>query len=295
VIDMLENGFWTGPIMDQHIHLDKNNLFLGAVDDFFIAGGTAINLVHKPDFNNLPKSLNDYQVAYNETLEMANEIREKYEISVNVILGPHPVTWEKQIIPLGIDRATELHIQAVDLALEHIKEKNAVCLGEVGRPHYPVNDKIWGFANELLLQIMQKAAENKVSIQLHVEDNGSKTYSDISRMCKISKLPKKRTIRHFAPADISSDFTQGISSTINVGKGCIKEIIETLPESESYWGMETDYLDDLNRPGAVLGPKTVPKRTQELSQTLWKSDYSDNKIIDLMLNIHSKWPNELYP
>lgn len=25
--------------------------------------------------------------------------------------------------------------------------------------------------------------------------------------------------------------------------------------------METDYLDDLSRPGAVLGPKTVPKRT----------------------------------
>ncbi|WP_231624173.1 hypothetical protein [Methanobrevibacter arboriphilus] len=25
--------------------------------------------------------------------------------------------------------------------------------------------------------------------------------------------------------------------------------------------METDYLDDLTRPGAVLGPKTVPKRT----------------------------------
>ena len=25
--------------------------------------------------------------------------------------------------------------------------------------------------------------------------------------------------------------------------------------------METDYLDDIQRPGAVLGPKTVPKRT----------------------------------
>jgi TatD-related deoxyribonuclease len=28
--------------------------------------------------------------------------------------------------------------------------------------------------------------------------------------------------------------------------------------------METDYLDDKTRPGAVLGPKTVPKRTHEL-------------------------------
>ena len=28
--------------------------------------------------------------------------------------------------------------------------------------------------------------------------------------------------------------------------------------------METDYLDDKTRPGAVLGPKTVPRRTLEL-------------------------------
>ena len=28
--------------------------------------------------------------------------------------------------------------------------------------------------------------------------------------------------------------------------------------------METDYIDDLSRPGAVLSPKTVPKRTLEL-------------------------------
>ena len=28
--------------------------------------------------------------------------------------------------------------------------------------------------------------------------------------------------------------------------------------------METDYIDDLLRPGAVLGPKTVPKTTFSL-------------------------------
>jgi len=28
--------------------------------------------------------------------------------------------------------------------------------------------------------------------------------------------------------------------------------------------METDYIDDLRRPGAVLGIKTVPRRTRKL-------------------------------
>lgn len=28
--------------------------------------------------------------------------------------------------------------------------------------------------------------------------------------------------------------------------------------------METDYLDDKTRPGAVMGPRTVPRRTRKL-------------------------------
>nr|WP_243687842.1 hypothetical protein [Methanobacterium formicicum] len=28
--------------------------------------------------------------------------------------------------------------------------------------------------------------------------------------------------------------------------------------------METDYLDDRTRPGAVMGPRTVPRRTRKL-------------------------------
>ena len=36
-------------------------------------------------------------------------------------------------------------------------------------------------------------------------------------------------------------------------------------ESASHGFMlETDYMDDPRRPGAVLGPKTVPKRTRQL-------------------------------
>jgi len=291
---MLEDGVWKGPIIDQHIHLDRNNRFLDAISDFEQSGGTAINLVHKPDFYNLPKTLDEYRIVYDETLDMAEIVKDKFEIDVSVILGPHPVSWEKQIVTLGIEKSSELHLQAVELALEHISEKNAVCLGEVGRPHYPVNSDIWKLANELLLKIMKRAAKEKVSIQLHVENNGVQTYSDIAKMCEISKMPKKRTIRHFAPPDISGDFTNGISSTVNVGKGSIAKVVETFSRSNSIWGMETDFLDDFRRPGAVLGPKTVPKRTQQLCQKLWESDISDNEIITLINNVHSKWPKEIY-
>ena len=285
---------WEGPILDQHMHLDRKNRYLDAVSEFVNSGGTAINLVHKPNFSDLPLSISDYQIVYDDTIEMAREIREKFGIKVSVILGPHPVSWEKQIHTIGLEKATTLHIQAVKLAIEYISLGKAVCLGEVGRPHYPIDSDIWDSANNLLLEIMKMAAKIKISIQLHVEDNGKKTYSDLAKLCDEAGLPRHLAIRHYAPANIRSDFTQGLSVSVSVGKGSISEIVESLPYCDSYWGMETDFLDDKNRPGAVLGPKTIPKRTQQLAEELTISGYSSEQIDEIMENIHSTWPRILY-
>lgn len=292
--NMFNHGRWEGPILDQHMHLDRNNRFLDAVSEFVNSGGTAINLVHKPNFSNLPLSISDYQSAYHNTIEMAREIREKFGIQVSVILGPHPVSWEKQIHTIGLQESTSLHLQAVKLAIQYISSGEAVCLGEVGRPHYPVDSQIWDAANDLLLEIMKLAAEEKISIQLHVEDDGEKTYSDLAKLCDKAGLPRHLAIRHYAPANISSDFTHGLSVTVSVGKGSISKIVESLPNCNSYWGMETDFLDDKNRPGAVLGPKTIPKRTHQLTEKLRQSGYSVEQINEIIENIHFNWPQILY-
>jgi TatD-related deoxyribonuclease len=276
------------------MHLDRKNRFFEAVNEFVISGGTAINLVHKPDFSNLPKTPSDYRKAYQNTLEMATEVRNKFGITVSVILGPHPVAWEHQIHTMGLEKSSSLHLQAVKIALEYISSGHAICLGEVGRPHYPVSDEIWDASNDLLLKIMKLAAEAKTSIQLHVEDNGEKTYSDLAILCDKAKLSRHLAIRHYAPANISEEFTHGLSVTVSVGKDSISKIVETLPMSNSYWGMETDFLDDEKRPGAVLGPKTIPKRTQQLSSLLIKNGYSEGQVSEILNNIHFNWPQILY-
>jgi TatD-related deoxyribonuclease len=276
------------------MHLDRKNRFFEAVNEFIISGGTAINLVHKPDFSNLPKTPSDYRKAYQNTLEMATEVRNKFGITVSVILGPHPVAWEHQIHTMGLEKSSSLHLQAVKIALEYISSGHAMCLGEVGRPHYPVSDEIWDASNDLLLKIMKLAAEAKTSIQLHVEDNGEKTYSDLAILCDKAKLSRHLAIRHYAPANISEEFTHGLSATVSVGKDSISKIVETLPMSNSYWGMETDFLDDEKRPGAVLGPKTIPKRTQQLSSLLIKNGYSEGQVSEILNNIHFNWPQILY-
>ena len=292
---MLEKGKWVGPIVDQHMHLDRTNLFLDAVADFSSSGGTGIMLVHKPSFSHtLPIDLEGYREAYSDTISMADEVRTEFELEVGVVLGPHPVAWEKQIPELGIEASSELHLEAVSLALEYIDSGHAHCLGEVGRPHYPVREEIWERANDLLLEILSMASSSRTSVQLHVEENGHTTYNELSQLCISSGISSERAIRHFAPPNVSADFTHGLSATVNVGKGSVETIVETAREAKSPWGMETDFLDDNRRPGAVLGPKTVPKRTQELCSSLLYEGWSENEVESLLTKVHSEWPESLY-
>ena len=292
---MLEKGKWVGPIIDQHMHLDRTNLFLDAVADFSSSGGTGIMLVHKPSFSHsLPVDLEGYRGAYSDTISMAEEVRKEFGLEVGVVLGPHPVAWEKQIPELGIEASSELHLEAVSLALEYIDSGHAHCLGEVGRPHYPVEEEIWERANDLLLEILSMASSSRTSVQLHVEENGHTTYNELSQLCITSGISSERAIRHFAPPNVSADFTHGLSATVNVGKGSIETIVETAGEAGSPWGMETDFLDDNRRPGAVLGPKTVPKRTQQLCSSLLSEGWSENEVESLLTKVHSEWPESLY-
>ncbi len=291
--DDRSNG-WGGPIWDTHIHLDRNNRGVAAAQDFANAGGTHLCLVHKPGFGvRLPESIAEVDEAYDETVRMAEVVRDRVEIDVRVVLGPHPVVWEKQIHTIGIEAASELHLESCQLALDMIGEGKAVALGEVGRPHYPVSEETRMAADEQLAEIMRMAAAEGVPIQLHVEDDGAATNRDLASLCDRSGLPRRRAVHHYAPADVSEAFTHGMSASVSVGKGSVATLIETLGAAAATWTMETDFLDDPTRPGAVLGPKTVPKRTHALLAAL-EGESGRTLAEEVLTLVHDVWPSELY-
>ena len=290
----ISGGRWNGPIWDTHLHLDLEARGLSAAQDFSNAGGTHICLVHKPSFpSRLPQSIEQVDQAYRKTLDLATMVRERIEIDVRVILGPHPVVWEKQIHTLGMERSSQLHLDSVELALNYCAEGKAVALGEVGRPHYQVTEEIWSAANTQLETVMRMASQAGFPIQLHVEDNGVETNAELAEICDRSGLSRKNAVHHYASADVSQSFTHGLSSSVSMGKGSIFDLMNTFDKCASTWTMETDYLDDPNRPGAVLGPKTVPKRTQQLVDDLLKLRERD-EVEDVLMHVHSIWPGQLY-
>jgi TatD-related deoxyribonuclease len=73
-------------------------------------------------------------------------------------------------------------------------------------------------------------------------------------------LAAENVVKHFSPPLITKKENAGLMPSVLASK---KNIREALSKGCRFL-METDYIDDPHRPGAVLGPKTVPKVTKQL-------------------------------
>lgn len=284
---------WQGPILDNHFHLNRNGRYLDAAKDFKNAGGTSVVLVHCPDFSAPPTTKQGHRESYQNTLNMAESVRKEVGLGVRVVLGPHPaafahqfINWVKEDGSQGREKAMQNYRDSIDEAVKFYHEGKAHAIGEVGRPHWDVSDEIWDLSNELLLDTMELAAKDGFALQLHVEGELESTYADMAALADKAGLAKDRLVRHYSPPNVKSEITQGLTPSVLIGKGALETLMDTAGSSSHGFLLETDYMDDLRRPGAVLGPKTVPKRTQQLvvagidEELMWKA--------------HVDLPNRLY-
>ena len=293
----LINGKWNGPIIDNHFHLNRNGRFLSAANDFKNAGGTGLILVHCPDFKSPPVTPSGHKESYSDTILMAEQVRKNLDLGVRVVLGPHPAafahqfeSWFEQDGENGAQKAIENYNDSIEIAMDFCHEGQAVAIGEVGRPHWDASEQVWELSNMLLEETMELSRKEKIPLQLHMEDNGSQTYLDLEKMAERVGLNPQNLVRHFAPADVSFSMVGKITPSVNLGKDGIDTLIQTFKSSHHGFMLETDYMDDPRRPGAVLGPKTVPKRTQKLASL------ADENGIDeeVFFTMHHDLPNLIY-
>jgi len=224
---------------------------------------------------------------------MAESVRKEVGLGVRVVLGPHPAAFAHQFIKWveedgnqGRGKAIQNYRDSIDEAVKFYHEGKAHAIGEVGRPHWEVSDEIWDLSNELLLDTMKFAASDGFALQLHVEGELESTYADMAAMADKAGLSRDRLVRHYSPPNVTSEITQGLTPSVLIGKGALETLINTAGSSSHGFLLETDYMDDLRRPGAVLGPKTVPKRTHQL--------ITAGIDEELMWRAHVELPNRLY-
>ena len=246
-------------LFDNHQHLRRDGLFLEAVKEFQKAGGTHFILCQYP-MTSLVIQEKSYRSCYRETLKMADEIRLKVDVGVFVTVGPYPVDYLKLSERFGRDVAIKIMKEGMDEAAVLYEGNKCIGIGEIGRPHFPVDDQAITDSNEILSYGMAKAKDVGCPVVLHTESTTPEQCKELMEMGKDVGLPADKIVKHFAPPLIKHDENFGLMPSVLASK---KNIVTALMKGSRFL-METDYIDDPKRPGAVLGPKTVPKLTKKL-------------------------------
>lgn len=269
-------------ILDNHLHLRRDGRFIDAVKDFKKAGGTHFILCQLP-MTNLVIKEKSYSSCYTETLKMADEIRSNVDVGVFVTVGPYPVDYIKLLELFGRDSAINIMKKGIDEAAKLCEEKKVIGIGEIGRPHFPVDSQIIKDSNEIISYGMKIAKEVNVPVILHTESATPEQCKELVEMGKKVGLPANKIVKHYSPPLILENENYGLMPSVLASE---KNILSAVKKGSRFM-METDYIDDPRRPGAVLGPKTVPKRTLEL---LEKNIISEEQACQ----IHKTIPEKTY-
>ena len=240
------------PVTDDHIHIDPvNGRGIEAAKDFLRAGGTHLFLVSKPSWSLgvHPSSGADYAQVFDETLRVAEMIRET-GLTVFPVLGVHPAEIKQAY---GTDvpaEATALMKAGLDCAATYVREGKAVAL-KSGRPHYEVSPELLAASNEVLAHALHLAAECSCALQIHAETGPC---ADVVEMAAAAHMPVERVVKHYGSPD----------TPLHPSLIAKHEALPQLIREHRRFTMESDYMDENSRPGAVIGPKSVPRYTNQL-------------------------------
>lgn len=269
------------PITDNHMHIDPRARGLDAVKEFQRSGGTHIILVTKPSWSLgiAVRKSEDYLAVFDETVEIALKIRE-IGVGAFPILGIHPAEISKLTEYMELSEAAEIMKKGLELAAGYVERGLAVGI-KSGRPHYPVPEDIWTASNEIMEYAFSLGKEQDCAVQLHTESVGEPELQDIAERARKTGIKMYRVVKHYSPPLVKTCEGLGIFPGVISVKGAIEKALE----EGTRFMMETDYIDDPDRPGAVLGPKTIPKRTIKLIETYGEEPF---------WTIHKENPEKVY-
>jgi TatD-related deoxyribonuclease len=241
-------------------------------------------VVHKPDFSNLPKDPEAYHASLESSCALAEEIGEVTPVVAWATVAPHPVDLVRHVEGgLSVVEAEALVEAGIDAAADLVREGRAIALGEVGRPHFPVPDDVMDAANRLFEHAMGLARDLGCAVVVHTESTTPDVCMEIAGRAQRIGLDLDRIVKHYSPPLVLPSENHGLMPSILASRRFCRE---ATAKGDRFM-LETDFLDDPKRPGAVMALTTVPKRSYGLLQ-----DGSFTE--ELLWRIHKEWPQRAY-
>lgn len=244
-----------------------------AIKEFSHAGGTHAILSHMPYDEVYIKVAEDFSRSYKITLDMMEMCNRETKVKLFCTVGPYPVLLIDLAKEHGLVKATEMMMEGMDAAALLVQEGKAIAIGEVGRPHFPVDADIMQASNEILMHGMHLCHEIGCAIVIHAENATPEVMEDLGRLADRASLSRDKVVKHYCAPLIRPEENHGLMPSVLASRSAIQEALS----KGNRFLLETDYMDDLTRPGAVLGISTVPKRIKALmgsgmdhEEAIWK-------------------------
>jgi TatD-related deoxyribonuclease len=250
-------------ITDNHIHVDPLNGEgpLEVAKKFQRAGGNVMIIPNKPTWT-VGKSCN-FEEAMELVIKYVSQINENTDVRAFAVVGAHPAELSRRVKNgMDLSMAEKMMKATFESAQKLVIEGKAIGIGEIGRPHYEVSLEEMEVHNKLILYAMELAADADCAVQLHTESAEEKQFLEFAEMADKAGIARHKVIKHFSGPLVSENENHGLTPSLIATKSVV---VEGIKKGNNFL-METDYLDMLSRPGAVLGPKTVPRRTKDLLQ-----------------------------
>lgn len=166
------------------------------------------------------------------------------------MLGVHPAEISRLTERMSLAEATGVMKAGLDCAATFVRDGKAVAL-KSGRPHYEVSPELLAASNDVLAHALHLAAECTCALQIHAE---SGPCADVAEMAEAARMPLERVVKHYGSPD----------TPLHPSLIAKHEALPRLIREHRRFTMESDYMDENSRPGAVIGPKSVPRYTRQL-------------------------------
>ncbi|XVH32132.1 TatD family hydrolase [Haloferacaceae archaeon DSL9] len=245
------------PVLDNHMHLDPDRgRGLDAVKDFVRVGGTHLLVVNKPSWHLgvEARAPEDFRLVFETTVDVVADATAVLPGRAWPVLGVHPGLISRLVDERGFAPADarDLMRGALDVAATFVREERALGL-KSGRPHYEVSDAVWEASNDVMRHAFSLAADLGCAVQLHTE--GTDDLATVADWAEERGLSREHVVKHYAGGTLRGPLPSVMSE---------RDRLATAARAGEPFLMETDFIDDPDRPGAVLGPKTVPRRVRWL-------------------------------
>ncbi|HXY12838.1 MAG TPA: TatD family hydrolase [Thermoplasmata archaeon] len=249
------------PIVDHHCHLSPSGDGVRAVSRFRAAGGTHLFLATQNYEGTVPLSVDSYARQFDVTRRLADQAHTEAGVRAYPVIAPYPIDLVGATAQVGPPAALDLYVSALDLAGEWVRQKKAVAIGEVGRPHFPVNEEVASVVEPAFRHALEVARDVDCPVVVHSADLDASGFRELADLARKVGLRPERVIKHYTRAPIDPHSSGGVVPSYLARRELVREV----SRSPGSWFLETDYLDDPRRPGAVLDLSTVPRRANAIA------------------------------